>query len=333
MRSLATARRWGAPLAAVALALAVVPAAQAAPPNVHTTVGSYASQNPIDVGFVTDEPVTIYYTTNGSAPTTGSSTYSGTPLHFTQTTTLRWLAVASDDGNTSSGTEYYTVDRNPPTISIQAPTQGGSFTQYSTANALYSCADAEIAYTQCTGTVPSGSAIDTATAGQKTFTVVAYDAAGNRSERSVTYTVNPATQTGGGVSGSVPATLTLALGSAPSFGAFQAGVARDYFSSTIATVTSSAGDATMSVADPSSFATGHLVNGTFVMPQALQVGTGSTYAPVGGSSAPTTVKTYSGPITGDAVTVNFKQSVAANDALRSGAYNKTLTFTLSTTQP
>jgi hypothetical protein len=35
----------------------------------------------------------------------------------------------------------------------------------------------------------------------------------------------------------------------------------------------------------------------------------------------------------DAVTVNFKQTVGANEALRTGAYNKTLTFTLSTTTP
>ena len=35
----------------------------------------------------------------------------------------------------------------------------------------------------------------------------------------------------------------------------------------------------------------------------------------------------------DAVTVGFTQRVEATDALRTGAYSKTLTFTLSTTQP
>jgi hypothetical protein len=33
------------------------------------------------------------------------------------------------------------------------------------------------------------------------------------------------------------------------------------------------------------------------------------------------------------VTVQFQQSVAANDALKAGSYSKTLTFTLSTTSP
>ena len=33
------------------------------------------------------------------------------------------------------------------------------------------------------------------------------------------------------------------------------------------------------------------------------------------------------------MTIGFKQSVAATDGLHSGAYGKTLTFTLSTTAP
>ena len=75
----------------------------------------------------------------------------------------------------------------------------------------------------------------------------------------------------------------------------------------------------MSVADPSSVGTGHLVNGTFILPQPLQ-GLG-------------TVKTWSAPISNEAVTVTFKQAIAATDPLRTGTYSKTLTFTLSTTTP
>jgi hypothetical protein len=46
-----------------------------------------------------------------------------------------------------------------------------------------------------------------------------------------------------------------------------------------------------------------------------------------------TVKTWSAPVSNDAATVTFKQAIAATDALRTGAYSKTLTFTLSTTMP
>ena len=45
------------------------------------------------------------------------------------------------------------------------------------------------------------------------------------------------------------------------------------------------------------------------------------------------MKTYNGPISNDAVTITFKQAIGANDALRTGTYAKTLTFTLSTTAP
>ena len=56
------------------------------------------------------------------------------------------------------------------------------------------------------------------------------------------------------------------------------------------------------------------------------------FAPVGGSAAPTTVLTYDGPIN-ETDTLTFKQPIGAGDSLRTGPYSKTLTFTLSTTQP
>ena len=42
---------------------------------------------------------------------------------------------------------------------------------------------------------------------------------------------------------------------------------------------------------------------------------------------------YDGPISNDAVSLEFSQLVKANDPLRTGTYSKTLTFTLSTTNP
>ena len=102
---------------------------------------------------------------------------------------------------------------------------------------------------------------------------------------------------------------------------------------------STAGDALLSVADPSSVDTGHLVNGTFFLPQPLQArarnaaNTGTAYNNVGSSASPLNLLSYSAPISNDAVTLEFKQSIGANDALRTGTYSKTLTFTLSTTQP
>jgi hypothetical protein len=137
----------------------------------------------------------------------------------------------------------------------------------------------------------------------------------------------------GTVGGTVPATLALTLGAPATFGAFVPGVAQDYTAQTTATVLSTAGNATLTVADPSDVATGHLVNGSFSLPQPLQVANGATFSPVGGAASPTTVKTWNGPVSNEAVQVMFKQSIGAGDALRTGTYAKTLTFTLSTTAP
>jgi hypothetical protein len=147
------------------------------------------------------------------------------------------------------------------------------------------------------------------------------------------------TSTSGSVGGTVPATLSLSLGGPASFGAFTPGVAQDYTASTTANVVSTAGSASLSIADPSATATGHLVNGTFSLASNLQAqatspaGTGAAFAPVGGAASPTALLVYGGPVSNDPVTLAFKQPIAATDPLRTGTYGKTLTFTLSTTQP
>ena len=145
------------------------------------------------------------------------------------------------------------------------------------------------------------------------------------------------TSTTGQAGGTVPATLALTLGTPATFGSFTPGIARTYDASTTANVISTAGDATLSIADPSSVAPGHLVNGSFSLPQALTAkatsakGTGSAFAPLSGN--PLTLLTYNAPVSNDSVTIAFQQAIGANDALRTGSYGKTLTFTLSTTTP
>ena len=99
------------------------------------------------------------------------------------------------------------------------------------------------------------------------------------------------------------------------FGAFTPGVAKDYTASTTANVISTAGDAALTVSDP-----GHLMNGTFALPSPLR---GVAVARRRGAA----------PVSNDPVTITFKQHIGATDALRTGTYSKTLTFTLSTTTP
>jgi photosystem II stability/assembly factor-like uncharacterized protein len=143
---------------------------------------------------------------------------------------------------------------------------------------------------------------------------------------------------GGDVGGTVPATLALSLGAPASFGAFTPGAGQDYNASTTADVLSTAGAAALSVADPTGVAAGHLVNGAFALPQALRAqasspaaGSGSAFAPVSGD--PLALLSWSVPVSHDPVTIALRQTIGANDALRTGSYSKTLTFTLSTTTP
>jgi amidase len=121
-------------------------------------------------------------------------------------------------------------------------------------------------------------------------------------------------ETTGSVGGTVPATLSLTLGAPATFGAFTPGVAKEYTAQTDATIVSTAGDAALTVSAP-----GSLTNGPFSLPQPLQVAI--------------TPNTWGTPVSNVKSTIAFKQAIGANDALRTGSYSKTLTFTLSTTSP
>ncbi|WP_051324831.1 M1 family metallopeptidase [Candidatus Solirubrobacter pratensis] len=122
------------------------------------------------------------------------------------------------------------------------------------------------------------------------------------------------TDADGSVGGTVPATLALSLSGAASFAAFRPGLDNTYTAETTAKVTSTAGDAALTVSDP-----GHLANGAFTLPEPLQV--------------QITPAAWTAPVSNATVAIAFKQHIGATDALRTGTYAKTLTFTLSTTNP
>jgi hypothetical protein len=142
--------------------------------------------------------------------------------------------------------------------------------------------------------------------------------------------------TGPVVGGTVPATLSLTLGPPAAFGAFTPGVDGVYNASTTADVVSTAGDALLTVSDPDTAHPGHLVNGSYFLAQPLQMRatktgtTGTAFNPIGSSF---NLLSWSAPVSHDAVTLEYRQAIGASEGLRTGSYGKTLTYTLSTTQP
>jgi hypothetical protein len=232
-----------------------------------------------------------------------------------------------------------------PTATITSPGGSAPYALNSTVLAAYSCSGPNVV--ACEGTVANGTAINTATAGTHSFTVAAKNADGATLSTSV---VNYQVTQGGAQEpgGSVPATLNLNLGAPTAFTAFVPGIAQDYTATLTAQILSTAGDAKLTVADAGDSNVGKMVNGAYALPQTVQVGaqkvvvppTGANtlepaapaFKPLTGMTAPTEILTYGGPVSGSAV-VTFKQAIAATDALRTGSYSKTLTFTLSTTTP
>ena len=81
------------------------------------------------------------------------------------------------------------IDKTAPTVGITVPADAGSFIVGQRVAAAYSCGDGLSGVDACAGPVASGSNIDTASVGSKTFVVNAMDRAGNTASLSVTYSV------------------------------------------------------------------------------------------------------------------------------------------------
>ena len=110
-------------------------------------------------------------------------------------------------------------------------------------------------------------------------------------------------------------------------------MARSYEATIAAKVTSTADEATLSVADASD-GSGKLRNGSNSLPTPLQVrANNGAFAPLTGTSNPLVLLTYPTYVSGDAVTIGIRQPIAAEDPLRAGTYSLRVVFTLSTTTP
>jgi hypothetical protein len=107
------------------------------PPSVSTPAfspapGAYASAQSVSISDGTSG-ATIYYTTNGSTPTTSSTAYSG-PIPVSSTETLEAIAVSAGDYNSAVASAAYTI--NPSLPSVATPTFSPVAGAYSSAQSV-----------------------------------------------------------------------------------------------------------------------------------------------------------------------------------------------------
>src|SRR3989475_10412472 len=97
-----------------------------APPSFNPAGGSFAGSVTVTMSTTTSG-ATIYYTTDGSTPTTASSVYTG-PVPLTTTTPLRAVAAASGMANRAVTSATYTIVQPaaPPTFNPAGGTFVGS---------------------------------------------------------------------------------------------------------------------------------------------------------------------------------------------------------------
>jgi len=116
----------------------------------------------------------------------------GQPLDTSSLGDKTFTVVATDNkGNRrETSVTYHVVDRTKPTADLRTPPDGAVYAGGEQVPADFSCDDAGgSGLASCAGDVADGEAIDTASLGDKTFSVTATDGAGNETTVSHSYSV------------------------------------------------------------------------------------------------------------------------------------------------
>jgi hypothetical protein len=150
----------------------------------------YISDVQVNLTATDNEDGSGVNTTEYSFDNTTWNTYT-TPFNITSegTTTLYYYSTDNASNVESTKNQTVKIDKTSPQITINIPANRGSYILNQTVLANWSANDSISGIALATGTVPSGKAIDTATVGNKTFSVNATDDAGNQANKTVTYSV------------------------------------------------------------------------------------------------------------------------------------------------
>ena len=128
---------------------------QAATPTFSTVAGTYSSTQNVTISDSTPSS-TIYYTTDGSTPTTGSTVYTS-PVSVAVTTTVKAIATASGFLQSNVGSAVYTITSQAATPTFSpAP---GSYATTQTVSLSDSTPSSTIYYTLDGSTPTTGSSV------------------------------------------------------------------------------------------------------------------------------------------------------------------------------
>jgi Chitobiase/beta-hexosaminidase C-terminal domain/Legume lectin domain len=180
------------PVASAAYTINLLPTV--ATPTFSPAGGTYSGPQSVTISDATAD-ATIYYTTDGTTPTTSSTTYTG-PIPVSSTETLKAIAVAMGDNNSLVGFAAYDIN---PIISVATPTftpGAGAYTSAQSVTISDATSGATIYYTT-NGSMPTTSS--TAYTGpitvSSTGTLEAIAVAkgdSNSAVASASYTITPA---------------------------------------------------------------------------------------------------------------------------------------------
>jgi len=282
------------------------------------------------------------YSVVWSGACTGTGSCSFNPLSATEAVTATFSAVPVNTGlPVISGTPY-----NGQTLSTTNGIWTGSPTSYT-----YQWEDCNSLGASCTSIASATSHEYTLTSADIGHTIrvviVAHNASGPSAPAESAATAVVTASVAVVVEGTVPFTQTLATTCLPVvLGPFVPGKTQEYHNTCGLKATSTAAESKLVAEDASATDTGHLVqvynhgniSQTYELPEPLESKATSTQGGTGSLLpaslvAPATLLTYAKPFSEDEMTVTFNQKIWLHDALHTGTYSKTITLTLSTTEP